>query len=164
MINFVAPEIYELFSDSNNYDEATAKLKAAYVKTPNQIFSKHTLSSRKQRPEESLDEHLRVFTVLNKDCNYKPVTASEHRDQFIRDAFISGLLNNQIRQRLLENKELDLQTVFDQARSIDNALKSAEYYQTHTLTSINPHEVQEKSVTLREDEKIETKDVQYLKG
>ena len=36
--------------------------------------------------------------------------ASENRDQFIRDTFISGLLNNQIRQRLLENKELDLQT------------------------------------------------------
>ena len=87
------------------------------------------------------------------------MTASEHRDQFIRDAFISGLLNNQIRQRLLENKYLDLQTAFDQARSIDTALKNAEYYQTHTLASINQHEVQEKSVSLREDEKIETKDV-----
>ena len=90
LINFVAPEIYELFSDSNNYDEAIAKLKAAYVKTPNKIFARHTLSSRKQRPEESL--YLRVLTVLSKDCNFKPVTASEHRDQFIRDAFISGLL------------------------------------------------------------------------
>ena len=68
-----------------------------------------------------------VLTVLSKDCNFKPVTASEHRDQFIRGAFISGLLNNQICQRLLENKELDLQTAFDQARSIDTALKSAEY-------------------------------------
>ena len=102
---------------------------------------------------------MRVLTVLSKDCNFKPVTASEHRDPFIRDAFISGLINNQIRQRLLENKELDLQTAFDQARSIDTALKSAEYYQTHTLASINPHEVQEKSVSLREDEKIKSKDV-----
>ena len=159
LTNFVAPEIYELFSDSINYDEAIAKLKAAYVKTPNEIFARHTLLSRKQRPEESLDEYLRVLTVLSKDCNFKPVTASEHRDQFIRDAFISGLLNNQIRQRLLENKELDLQTAFDQVRSIDTALKSAEYYQTHTLASINPHEVQKKSVSLREDEKIKTKDV-----
>ena len=154
LINFVAIEIYELFSDSNNYDEAIAKLKAAYVKTPNEIFARQTLLSRKQRSEESLDEYLRVLTVLSKDCNFKPVTASDHRDQFIRDVFISGLLNNQIRQRLLENKELDLQTAFDQARSIDTALKSAEYYQTHTLASINPHEVQEKSVSLREDKKI----------
>ena len=52
-----------------------------------------------------------------------------------------------------------MQTAFDQARSIDTALKSAEYYQTHTLASINQHEVKEKSDFLREDEKIETKDV-----
>ena len=34
LINFVLPEIYGLFSDSNNYDEAIAKLhvKAAYVR------------------------------------------------------------------------------------------------------------------------------------
>ena len=159
MINFVAPEIYKLFSDSNNYGEAIAKLKAVYVKTPNEIFARHTLSTRKQRSIESFDEYLRVLTVLSKDCNFKPVTASEHRDQFIRDAFISGLLNNHIRQRLLENKELDLQTAFDQAHSIDTALKSAEHYQTHTLASINPHKLQEKSVSLRENKKIETKDV-----
>ena len=60
---------------------------------------------------------------------------------------------------IIRKKELDLQTDFDQTRSINIALKSAEYYQTHTLASINPHEVQEKSVSLREDEKIETKDV-----
>ena len=41
LINFVAPEIYKLFSDSNNYDEAIAKLKAAYIKTPNEIFARH---------------------------------------------------------------------------------------------------------------------------
>ena len=70
--------------------------------------TRYTLSLRKQRPEESLDEYLRVLTVLSKDCNFKSVTALEHRDQFIRDAFISGLLNNQIGQQLLENKKLDL--------------------------------------------------------
>ena len=87
------------------------------------------------------------------------MTASEHCDQFIRDAFISGLLNNQIRQRLLEKKkELDLQTAFDEVSSIDTPLKSAKHYQTHTLASMNSHEVK-KRVSLREDEKIETRDV-----
>ena len=37
-----------------------------------------------------------------------------------------------------------LQTAFDQARSIDTALKSAELYQTHTLASMNSHKVQKK--------------------
>ena len=38
LINFVVPEIYKLFCDSDNYDEAIAKLKAAYVETPNEIL------------------------------------------------------------------------------------------------------------------------------
>ena len=43
LINFVAPKIYKLFSDSNNYNEAITKLKAAYVKTPNEIFARHKI-------------------------------------------------------------------------------------------------------------------------
>ena len=87
LIHFVAPEIYELFYDSNNYDEGIAKLKTAYVKTLNKIFARHTFLSPKQRPEESLDEYLRVLTVLSKNCDFK---------LFIRDAFSSGLPSNQI--------------------------------------------------------------------
>ena len=68
--------------------------------------------------------------------------------------FMSGILNNQIPHRLSEKKKLDLQTAFDQARSIDTSLKSAEHYQTHTLASINSHEVQNKNVSLRKDKKI----------
>ena len=64
LINFVAPEIYKLFYDSDNYDKAISKLKAAYVKTPKEIFARHTLSSQKQKPEKPLDEYLRVLTVL----------------------------------------------------------------------------------------------------
>lgn len=60
---------------------------------------------------------------------FRQVTASEYRDEAIRDAFISGLTFNNIRQRLLENKTLDLQTAFDQARALDIAQKNSEFYQ-----------------------------------
>ena len=133
-----------MFYDSDNYDKAIAKLKATNAKTPNEIFARHTLSSRPQRLQECFDDYLRVLNILSKNCNLKPVTASAHRDPFIRDAFISVLLNNQIRQRLLEKKELDLQTAFDHARSIVTALKNAEYYQTHILASTNSDKVQKR--------------------
>ena len=41
---------------------------------------------------------------------------------------MTGLLSNSIRQRLLENKTLDLKTMFDQARSLESAMKSSESY------------------------------------
>jgi hypothetical protein len=54
---------------------------------------------------------------LSKDCNFSQVTANQYRDEAVRDAFITGLLSTNIRQRLLENKTLNLQTAFDQARA-----------------------------------------------
>ena len=46
----------------------------------------------------------------------------------IRNVFINGLQSNHIRQRLLENKTLDLQTAFDQARSLDVAQQSSNMF------------------------------------
>ncbi len=47
-----------------------------------------------------------------------------NREEAIRDAFITGLLSNAIRQRLLKNKTLDLGSMFSQARALDSAQKS----------------------------------------
>lgn len=38
------------------------------------------------------------------------MTADQTKDEFTRDSFINGLESNYIRQRLLENKQLDLPT------------------------------------------------------
>ena len=51
----------------------------------------------------------------------------------IRDAFINGLLSNVIRQRLLENKTLDLSSAFDQARSLDVAQQNSNLYSQPTI-------------------------------
>ncbi|XP_015749527.1 PREDICTED: uncharacterized protein LOC107329347 [Acropora digitifera] len=50
-----------------------------------------------------------------------------HCEESIRDALISGSQSSLIRQRLLENKTLDLKTMFDQA-----AMKTSESYEVPT--------------------------------
>ena len=57
------------------------------------------------------------------------VSASQYRDEAVRDAFISGLQSSLIRQRLLENSTLDLETACNQARSLESAKKSSDSYQ-----------------------------------
>ena len=59
------------------------------------------------------------------------MTAAQYCEESIRDAFIAGLQSNVIRQRLLENKTLDLKTMFHQARSLESAMKSSE---SHTVS------------------------------
>ena len=111
-------------------------MEALFVKPTNEIYARHLLATRRQRTNETLDEYLQVLKTLSKDCNFKNATAVQYRDESIRDAFITGLLSNSIRQILLENKTLDLKTMFDQARYLESAMKSSESY-TASQASFN---------------------------
>ena len=57
-------------------------------------------------------------------------------EEAIRDAFISGLQSSLIRQRLLENRTLDLATMFDQAMALDAAQKNSELYSASVGQSV----------------------------
>ena len=72
---------------------------------------------------------------MSKDYNYRPVTAAQYRDEALRDAFISGLLCHSIRQRLLENDNLNLELAFNQARAMESAKRSSESYGISQLSS-----------------------------
>ena len=84
--------------------------------------------------------------TLSKDCNFKSVTAALHREESIRDAFISGLQSSLIHQRLLENKILDLVAIFDQARSLDLAQQNSELYMAPPVPSFSASACEHKSV------------------
>lgn len=96
------------------------------------------MATRRQQTGESLDEYLRELRKLGKDCNLKSVTAEQYREELIRDAFINGLVSPLIRQRLLENKSLDLESAYNQAYSLDLAHRNAEAYtsQSHTAAVV----------------------------
>ena len=67
LINYVSSEVYQLFYEATTYDEAINLLKSLYVKTPNEIFARHKLATRKQQPGESLDEYLQELYLVKKD-------------------------------------------------------------------------------------------------
>ena len=109
--------VYEYIEDCKDYESAVRVLEQLFVKTPNEIFARHLLATRRQKSGETY-----------KDCNLKNVTAEQYREELVRDSFINGLLSPLIHQRLLENKQLDLQTAFDQANALDLAQKNSEAY------------------------------------
>ena len=125
LINYIEPNVYELISECETYDQANETLKTIYVKPKNVILARYILSTRKQKAGESLDQLLNELKTLAKGCDFKTVSDEKYKSEMIRDAFINGLRSNHIRQRLLENKTLDLQTAFHQARSLDVAQQSS---------------------------------------
>ena len=77
---------------------------------------------------ESIDTYLQILKHLSKVCNFTAVTVEQHRQSYIRDAFINGLYSKEIWQRLLENMTLTLDQAFEQARSFEMAYENSETY------------------------------------
>ena len=128
LTNFVSPLVYDFISDCATYESAKETLRKKYVKPANEIFARHLLATRKQQPNETLDELLQSLKILSRDCNFRNIEAAVYRDEYIRDSFISGLISNTIRQRLLENTSSELQVIFNQARALEMAQKNSESY------------------------------------
>ena len=128
VINFISHEVFNYVEDCGTFEEVTETLERLYVKAPNEVFARHKLATRKQRPAESLDEFLEELKKLSKHCNFANVTAAEYRSEMIRDSFINGISSNYIRQRLLENIRLTLDQAYQQARTLDTAQKHSEFY------------------------------------
>ncbi|XP_064111373.1 uncharacterized protein LOC135218855 [Macrobrachium nipponense] len=128
-------------SECADFESAITILERLFVKTPNEVFARHLLATRRQKPGESLDEFLRELRKLSKDWNLKAVSADQYREELIWDAFINGLSSAHICQRLLENNMLDLQGAYNQAYSLDLAQRNAEAYASltaHTAVTVTP--------------------------
>ena len=126
LINHVDTTVYELFSEAPDYDDAINLLMNTYARAPSPIFARYTLNTCNQKV--SLDVYLQKLKRLSTDCKFLAVSAKLHKEEAIRDAFISGILSNEIRQRLLEDHDLSLQNAFDKARSLEIVQKNAEAY------------------------------------
>lgn len=136
LINLVSPTIFKHISDVDDYDSAMDVLEGVFVQPRSTIFCRHLLATRRQQIDESVDQYLQVLKKLAKDCEFQAVTAIQARDEYIRDAFINGISSNHIRQRLLENKTLDLGTAYDQALTLEMAQKQlASYSQQNSLNA-----------------------------
>ena len=135
LVNYIAPAVYEYIIDKDNYDSAMDALNALYVKSPSPIYARHKLATHKQKSGETIDKFYRDLNVLSKDCEFKEVTAIQHREEAVRDAFISGLLCTDIRQRLLEERELSITQAYNKARSLETAQKQSQLYTPHNEMS-----------------------------
>ena len=91
LINYLSPAVYDYIAEAADYATAIGILKALFIKPKNEVFARHLLASRRQTAGESIDEFLQALRTLSKDCNFKPVTTEEHREESIRDAFIGGV-------------------------------------------------------------------------
>ena len=83
LTNFIDHSVYDFISDCLTYNDAVETLKSVYVKTKNEVFASHILSTHKQKSVESIDQFVQTSKVLAKDCNYKAVSANVYQEEAI---------------------------------------------------------------------------------
>ena len=138
LINLISSDVYEYVEDCTDYDSVKNTLEKLYVKSPNEVFARHLLATRRQQCSETLDVFFQNLRKLSKDCKFKAVSAEQNRDEMLRYAFINGLLSPKIRQRLLENEKLTMDSAFDKASSMDVAQRNASAYSSLSLMWLLP--------------------------
>ena len=127
-MKYISPTTYCSIESATTYDDTLSILKPIYIKPKNEVFARHLLAIQLQRSDESIEEYFQKLCELAKDCNFKDVSADENRNQAIRNLFISGLASGFIRQRLLENRTLDIKTGYDPAQTLDSTQRNSKSY------------------------------------
>ncbi|XP_059833100.1 uncharacterized protein LOC132398117 isoform X1 [Hypanus sabinus] len=130
LLSRVTPKVYSIFRDLPTYDGALDALKRQYLGPVNTVYARHRLATRQQRPGESCAEFLRALQTLVRPCDCKTLTAEQHAELLVRDAFVTGLRSVYMRQRLLENADLTLRSVIETANALEAALHNADAVQS----------------------------------
>ena len=129
LVNYVSPNVYEHIMDCESFESAVITLQNLFVRPVNEVFARHLLATSKQEPGQKLTQFFQKLKSLAKDCDFKSVSAEQNENDAIRDAFISGMTSANIRQRLLENRSLSMQSALDQATSLEMALEQSNSFQ-----------------------------------
>ena len=136
LANSVSALVFDIISDCGDFDSALVALDSAYIKPTNVVYNRHQLMTQKQQPSQSIDGFMQQLDGLAKNCNFQSVSADEYRQQYTRDAFISGISSASIRQRLLEKSVLTLAEAYEMARSLEQAEKQSATYESGYMAPV----------------------------
>ncbi|XP_072373198.1 uncharacterized protein [Scyliorhinus torazame] len=112
------PANYPLIEEVENYAAAITLLEGHYIRPLNQVYARHLLATRRQSPDETLEDFYRALLVLGRKCGCPTVTGNEHTELLIRDAFVAGMSFPDICRRHLEMDMLGL----TEARALEGSM------------------------------------------
>lgn len=105
---------------TKKFEELTAIIKEHLYPKPNIIAERYKFSQRNQLPNELVSEYFAQLKKLSISCDFK----DNLHDQ-LRDRLVSGLIKDNIKQRLLTESDLTLEKALQIATSFEAAEKNA---------------------------------------
>ena len=118
-------QIYESLKlsdeDNKNPDRVLEEMEKFAKGIINETLERHTFYSRRQQDGETFDDFLTDVILLSKNCNFCNGCISG----MIRDRIVGGVSDNELRRRLLSEKDLTEEKATEMCRSQEKALQGA---------------------------------------
>ncbi|GAA56025.1 hypothetical protein CLF_109668 [Clonorchis sinensis] len=128
LIRHIDHTVYDFIAECSDYDSAITLLEKLYIRPKNIVYARHLLATYKQEPSQDVDQFFQKLKSLAEDCEFKAVSAVEHTNEAVRDALITGLQSNTIREEQSTWHELDPDKAHEAARALELAQKQSQSY------------------------------------
>jgi len=108
----------------------------------NVTYERFILLTRKQKENEKIDDFVKDLRTLAESCEYGNL-----KNSIIKDAFVLGVLDNKIRENLLKDCDLDLESAITIARASEKAKEQSSIIHGNDTAEIYKVKKQIKSKT-----------------
>ena len=102
-------------------------------------FERHMFHSRKQQPNEDVMAWYSQMRKIGANCAFDEITS----DEIYRDHLVSSVYKDSVREKLLERRELTLETALDIIRNSEIKIEHAKAWNnvddTDICNSVNRH-------------------------
>ena len=95
------------------------------MKAKNETFQRFLLAIRKQGKNKTVDQYKQALEIQAKNCTFSALSVGKHQEECLRDAFVRGIRNDDMRQKLLENDVNDWNAMITSARSYESSHASS---------------------------------------
>lgn len=141
LTNLISSDIWMDIRHCQTYKEAKVAMDDMFIKLPSKVYAVYKLLHTKQEDDQSLEAYRRTLDRLSRDCNFTDVSAAKYREDMVLHAFLAGLKSNDIRKRLLEEKELSFHDAFKLAVARSESHKEADHFEksgiNHNMSRIS---------------------------
>ncbi|XP_055856265.1 uncharacterized protein K02A2.6-like [Episyrphus balteatus] len=122
LLHYMGPDSLDIFNSFNEdldkitYDALVKKLDAYFLPKVNIVMERYSFFSRRQGPDESIDEFVTSLKNLSLTCDFGSI-----REDLVRDIFICGLHNkfSHLKEKLLNEEKISLEKAVLISRSME---------------------------------------------
>ena len=123
LLSIIGPEALEVYNtmewsarSQRTVEDILQKFEIFCKPKKNITYERFLLFTQKQQPQEKIDDYVKTLRSLAETCEYGQLKSS-----IIKDALVIGIHDNRLRENLLKDCDLSLETAISIARASEKA-------------------------------------------